>query len=144
MTVRVTTGGAGGGTDTDRAIITSFCQGALAASQTNLQLLRTRQTTAVQRPVVMDRAGSIVGLSVDAGTARSGGSATFEVWKNGVATGLTTTLDATNTQTNFVAQAKDLDTFVAGDRIDVRVTTDASWAPVTANNLECAVTVQYA
>jgi hypothetical protein len=134
----------GSGTDTDRAVITGFGQGSLAASQTNLQMIRTRQTNTVQRPVVMDRAGSIVGISVDANAVRTGGIATFEVWKNGVATGLTTTLDATNTQTNFAAQAKDLDTFVAGDRIDVRMTTDASWTPVTANSIECAVTVQYA
>lgn len=73
-------------------------------------------------PSVADRAGSILGVRVAADVARTGGSIVFEVYKNGVATGLTATIDGTNTQYAYATQAAGTDTFAAGDRLDVRAT----------------------
>jgi hypothetical protein len=65
--------------------------------------------------------------------ARTAGTLTVEVTINGTGTGLTAVLDGSNTQTSMATQAKDTDAFGAGSRIGVKLTTDASWAPVTAD-----------
>lgn len=70
--------------------------------------------------VVATHPGSIVGLSVIANAARTAGTATFEVYINGTATGLQVTIDGTNTTKHFASQAAKLDMFAAGDTIDVR------------------------
>jgi hypothetical protein len=79
------------------------------------------------------RAGSITGICVQSNAARTAGTLTVEVYKGGSATGLTAVLDGTNTTFKATTQAKDLDTFVAGDKLDIRITTDAGWLPVTAD-----------
>lgn len=93
-------------------------------------------------PYVADRAGSIVGLSVVVVNARTAGTFSVEVYKNGAATGLVATIDGTNTQYGFAVQAAGLDTFVARDRLDVRYTT-STFTPAANNGFEAAVTVQY-
>jgi hypothetical protein len=45
------------------------------------------------------RAGSIIGIAIRSNAARTAGTPTAEVFKNGVATGLMAVLNATNTQT---------------------------------------------
>jgi hypothetical protein len=110
---------------------------------TNAQLFRVvSDELLAPLPVVMDRAGSVVGLSVACTEARTGGTATFTVFHNGATTGFSVTLDATNTRYNSATQASGLDTFVANGRLDVRVTTSSSWTP-TSNDCEAVITVQY-
>lgn len=107
----------------------------LAASQTNLLLHRILRVDGVlgslQVGVAMIRAGSVTGISVTGTAARAAGTATFKVYKNGVDTGFSAVIDGTNTQYVAATQASGLDTFVAADRLDVRVTTDAGWSPTT-------------
>lgn len=79
------------------------------------------------------RSGSITGVWVHSGEARTAGTLTVEVYKNGAGTGLTAVLDGTNTTFKATTQAKDLDTLAAGDYLDIRFTTDGSWAPGTAD-----------
>lgn len=130
---------------TDRATIEGFGD-KTSASQTNLQLARcvpffgNASVTPLQVPIVTVRAGSITGISVALSAARTGGTATFEVWKNGVATGLTVVINGTNTQYHYTTQAAGTDTFVAGDRLDVRYTTDGSWAPTAYAEASIEVT----
>jgi hypothetical protein len=95
-----------------------------------------------QIPVVLDRAGSVVGISVACTEARTAGTATFTVFHNGATTGFGVTIDATNPQYNSATQASGLDTFAANGRLDVRVTTTALWAPTSAD-CEATITVQY-
>jgi hypothetical protein len=95
-----------------------------------------------QLPVVMDRAGSVVGLSVACTEARTAGTATFTVFHNGTTTGFGATLDASNPQFNSATQAAALDTFAANGRLDVRVTTSSDWNPTSAD-CEAVITVQY-
>jgi hypothetical protein len=78
------------------------------------------------------RVGSITGVVVKSNAARTAGTLTVEVFKNGAGIGLTAVLDATNTLTKSSTQAKDTDTFVAGDELDCRVTS-AGWTPTTAD-----------
>ncbi len=127
---------------TGKAVIAGFTEDNLAASLTDSQLYRDVQSVDIQIPVVMSHSGHIVGVSVAASEVRTAGTATFEVFKNTVATGLTTVLDGTDTQYASSTQATSLDTFVADDRLDIRVTTDGSWAPTTAD-VEAAITVQF-
>ncbi len=133
------TGGGGGGGG-GSALIVGFGEDDLAASLTDSQLYRNVQGVATQIPVVMSQEGSIIGISVAASATRSAGTATFEVFKNGTGTGLTTVLDGTDTQYASSAQAPSLDTFAAGDLLDIRVTTDGSWAPTTLE-VEAFITI---
>lgn len=90
-----------------------------------------RLTSAVDfddSPQVMTESGSIIGLSVVAGDARTSGTMTFEVYKNGVATGLSAVINGSNTQYVYATQATNTDTFVAGDRLEV-YSTNASYGP---------------
>jgi len=88
----------------------------------------------------MDRNGSIVGILArirNYGDGRTAGTMTLTVFKNGatLTTPLTAILDATNPRYNMNWQGTGVAgaTFVSGDTISIRVTTDASWAPTTAD-----------
>jgi hypothetical protein len=90
--------------------------------------------------VVAIEAGSILGISLVASTARVSGSIVCEVHKNGVGTGLTVTLDGTNTTTHYEVQAAGTDTFVAGDLLSV-VAAANDFGPDTAK-LEATIWCQ--
>jgi len=77
--------------------------------------------------------GSIVAISIASNAARTGGTLTVKPTVNGVEQTLAATLDATNTTYHYATQAKDAETFSAGDRLGVKITTDATWAPTTAD-----------
>jgi hypothetical protein len=96
----------------------------------------------LQRPIVAACPGSIVGVAAYLEAARTAGTLTFEVYKNGVATGLTAVIDGTNPQSTFGTQAPNVDTFAAGDLLDVRWTT-AGFAPITNPHFETTIDVVY-
>jgi hypothetical protein len=87
--------------------------------------------------VVMVRAGAVTGIAVASNEARTAGTLTVDVTINGTVTGLTAVLDATNTTTDTGTQDETLDTYVAADLIGVKITTDGSWAPTTADITVC-------
>ena len=99
----------------------------VAASQTNAYLIYNMTTGRATIPMV--RAGSIIGLAIIFNSDCTAGSLTAEVTKNGVGTGLTVVLDTSVTKATQTTQAKDTDTFVAGDLIGINITTTADWAP---------------
>lgn len=113
-----------------RSIVGSWYQENVAASQTAVMLSLAGQPTHTQ--MIMPRGGYVSGIAVRSNLARTAGTLTAEVYKNGVAIGLTATLDATNTATATTLQDA-VDAFNAGDQLAVRVTTDGSWAPTTAD-----------
>lgn len=87
-----------------------------------------------QANIRMPFAGKVVGISASMSAARTQGSATFEVFKNGSAlTGTPTcVIDATNTQRTYGASGTG--TFVAGDYLDVRVDMAGTYAPTTSES----------
>ncbi len=91
-----------------------------------------RLTGAAQNAFIPVRAGSITGVCVWSNAARTGGTLTVEVYKNGSATGLQAILNASYTTFKATLQDPNIDTFVAGDRLDVRIVT-SSWTPTTAD-----------
>jgi hypothetical protein len=109
----------------------NFMQSDVAAGQTDIQLNVLGLSGNTE--FVMPYAGSVIAISVASNAARSAGTLTVEPSINGTGTGLTTELDASPTQYNQATQAKDTDTFSAGDRLGVEITTDGSWAPTTAD-----------
>lgn len=88
----------------------------------------------------MPIAGSIIGISVYSNEARTADTLTVDATIDGAVTGLQAILDVDNTTIHYAVQAKDVDSFVAGDAIGVKITTGGSWAPTTADIL---VTVFY-
>lgn len=75
----------------------------------------------------------IVAITVSSSAARTAGTLTVEATLNGVATGLTAVLNATDTQWARKTQIRGSDTAVAGDRVGCTITTDAGWLPATAD-----------
>ena len=118
-----------------------FMQSDVAVSQTNAQLTvaEVRDVAAVVDDqnaadgYSMPFAGEVIGISLRSSAARTAGTATVEGMVGTVATGLTAVLDAANTQNKATTQIRGSDRFVAGDVVRARITTDASWAPVTAD-----------
>lgn len=82
---------------------------------------------------LMPQIGSIIGIAVLSNEARTSGTLTVEAYINDAPTGLTATLNGTNTFKHSTTQAKDIATFSANSKVDVRVTTTPDWAPTTAD-----------
>lgn len=115
-----------------RFSIDDFFQDNVAANQVAVILTRLGSTGFPTKWIAL-RAGSITGVAVKTNDARTAGTLTVEPFKNGTGIGLTAVLDGTNTIFKATTQAKDTDTFVAGDEVDIRITTDAGWTPTTAD-----------
>lgn len=116
-----------------RMAIDDFYQDNVAASQTDVQLSRLANPSYAPGCFIPVRAGSIVGLAVRSSENRTAGTLTVEVEVEGVKTGFTATLDAVDTFFAAETQDPDVDTFLAGKLIYVRITTSADWAPTTAD-----------
>ena len=110
--------------------LTGWVERDTPANVTDLPLRRFDIATMLE--VAPSRDGSVVGVSILINDARLTGTAEAEVTIDGVKTGLSATLDETNTLTHTATQAKDVDTFTAGQRIGVKLTT-ASWTPTTGD-----------
>lgn len=108
-----------------------FFQDNVAASQSDVALLVAGSGTVSE--VTMPFAGSVTGISIASNEARTADTLTVDATINGTASGLQATLDGDNTTYHYTTQAKDVDTFSAGDRLGVDITTGGSWAPVTAD-----------
>jgi hypothetical protein len=89
---------------------------------------------------VAKRAGSITGVSAALSAAITTGTITVKVFKNGVASGLSSAITATNAK-GYATAAIGTYTFVAGDLIDIRITTTADLDPLT---LDLTATVEVA
>jgi hypothetical protein len=107
----------------------------MAANLTNSQIFfvvgAAAQNAAGSR-IKMPYDGKVVGMAVSGSAARTGGTATFHVFKGGsdIGTSSDVLINGTNTQLHYSTGGTD--TFVAGDILDVRVTTSGTWAPTTA------------
>lgn len=112
----------------------TFYQNLVTANQTNVALLGPPST----RGYVAAEDGSICSLAVRSDAARTAGSFTIEPRINGTKIGFNLTIDGTNTTVNYDRQDQGIDTFVAGDLIDMVITSTAAWAPVTAN-IDCSI-----
>lgn len=116
-----------------------FMQDAAAASQSAAAMnvveayggttLSTLDVTEYQVPWDFD----LVGISIVSSAARTAGTLTVDASKNGSATGLQASLNATNTQRAYKRLPRESKRGVAGDRVGCLLTTDASWAPATAD-----------
>ncbi len=116
---------------TPRTWVGPFIQENVAASQTDVALDLGLASARTSLPAV--RPGSITGVVVRSAGARSAGTLTVEPTINGTGTGLTAVLNASNTTAKATTQPACLDAFVAGDALGVKITTDGSWAPTTAD-----------
>lgn len=119
-----------------------FYQDNVAANQSAVELACSGVAgtfSASATRAVMIRPGTVISICVKSNAARSAGTLTVEVYKNSTATGLTAVLDGTNTTFKATPQraksgdVASADVFAAGDELNVRITTDGSWAPTTAD-----------
>jgi hypothetical protein len=106
-----------------------FVQINCAASQSDVALT----VAEVSDGYVMPSPGEVVGVTVRSNAARTGGTLTADALIRGTAAGLTAVLNATTTNNKVSKQPRGKDEFSAGAYIGAKVTTDASWTPVTAD-----------
>lgn len=102
----------------------------VAASQSAVALTRISGPDFGDK-LVLPRAGSLTGICAKASTAVTAGSATIEAYVGTNTTGLTCVLDVTNSTFKATTQAKDADTFAAGDELSLKITTSTNFAPTT-------------
>ncbi|MFN0118452.1 MAG: hypothetical protein ACKVQC_09210 [Elusimicrobiota bacterium] len=118
----------------------------LAISQTNLQMQlevgSAAQVVGGSR-IIMPFNGKAVGICVSGSAARTAGTATFQIFKNAVDIGSTSdaVIDGTNTQ--FVCSSGGTGTFVTGDLLDIRVTTDAALLPAATTEYTASLIVDF-
>ncbi len=124
-----------------RLLDMDYFQDNVAASQVAVPLRRGSSGVSQITSYTMSYPGSVIAISVRSNAARTAGTLTVEVIISGSDTGLTAVLDGTNTTVDVTTQDADLDTFSTTSQIAVRITTDASWLPVTAD-ISVEVTVE--
>lgn len=83
--------------------------------------------------------GRIIGLTVSGSAARAAGTATFTVFRNNAATTVTAAINATNTQ--FAYSNTGTVAFVAGDLLDIRVTTNGTFTE--GNNYAAWIIIEW-
>lgn len=81
---------------------------------------------------VMELDGSVIGITITSNEARTAGTITVDATINGTATGLQAVLDGTNIQYHYATQLPETDTFSAGDRLGVDLTS-VGWTPTSAD-----------
>lgn len=111
------------------SVVAGWYQDNAAANQSAVVLPMANARTEVPMPAD----GHVVGIVVYSNAARAAGTLTVDATINGTVTGLTAVLDGSNTQTKATRQAQNLDKFAAGNRLGVKITTDAGWLPTTAD-----------
>ncbi len=104
----------------------------LAASQTALQATRDIAGTQSQVGVRMPYAGSIIALGYEGNESKTAGTATFVVYIAAEAT-LATVTWSTNNAGDIITFPASTYPFDPQELVDVRVTTDSSFAPTTVD-----------
>ena len=110
----------------------------------NMPKIGNAEHDAFDNDLVMGKAGSLILVYVLSNAARTDGDITVSAWKNGASwSSIQANLDAVNTTFDTGGpQAAGIDTFVAGDRLSMRVAGPGGWLPTTAD-LRAGVVVQW-
>jgi hypothetical protein len=77
--------------------------------------------------MIMAFDGRITGIAVSGSAACTAGTAIFRVFRNNAATAVSTTISTANPQ--YVYLNTGTETFVTGDILDIRVSTDGTFSP---------------
>lgn len=117
-----------------------FYQDNVPASQSAVALTNLGDAARTWYPA--KGAGSIVAIAVQSNAARSAGTLTVDATIDGAVTGFQAILNGTNTTTKVTTQEAGITTHTSGQKLGVKITTDGSWAPTTAD-ITVSVTVRY-
>lgn len=109
-----------------------FSQAALAINQSAVAITVV-ETSADTIEYVIPWEYEVVGISASVSEARTAGTATVDATIDTTATGLQAVIDGTNTLRDTGTQARGTDVGAAGSRVGVKLTTDGTWAPTTAD-----------
>lgn len=117
-----------------RLLLDGWYQENVVASQVAVVMGRmSAASTAFILGWAAHRVGSLTSVWVKSNANRTGGTCSVTVFKNGVSTGLAVQLNAGNLSYDTTYSAKYAIPFAVGDILDLRVTTDAGWLPITAD-----------
>jgi hypothetical protein len=103
----------------------------------------TNGSTYTANEYEMPWAGSIVGVSIYADDTITSGTCYGDPTVNGTASGLQAQVDVTNTIHHANSQAKDTDAFSANDRLGVKLTSSATFAPAATTSCIICVNVTF-
>lgn len=120
--------------------IDGWWQDDVSASQSNAAL--SRYGGAQTREFIVPRGGHLRAIGMRISEAQTGGTLTLEYWKNNGGPNETVVIDTNGQQyarATFQRQANPIN---AEDRIELRISTDGSWAPNTAD-LHAWIEVEY-
>ncbi len=106
-----------------------FAQTNVAASQTDVQL---KDASGQVEGVSMPFAGEVVAIGADLSAAGTAGSLTIGATKGGTENAATT-MTITTQSAAVKTLPRGTMRFVAGDKLGVEITTNASWEPITAD-----------
>lgn len=112
-------------------VVDGWYQENVAASQTNVNLGRGGGT--ITQRFYLPKAANLRAVGVFSNEARTAGTLTVGIWWDGAGPNSTVALDATNTTSNRTLIDRKTTAIGAGSWLEMRVTTDASWAPTTAD-----------
>jgi hypothetical protein len=119
------------------AVIFGIDNLAASASATQLYVsIPGSAAVASQQGYVFPFRGSIIGLSFRANASVSAGSATFTVYKEAVAMP-NTKIDWSSGSDSYVSFPEGTYGFVAGEELDVRVSTTSAYSPTTTDIMVC-------
>lgn len=79
--------------------------------------------------IVAPRAGFVSLIAIRGSTASTGGSAQIELVISGASTGVVAVLESGDTHTTTITDTA----FAAGDRLSLKLTSDSSWSPTSAD-----------
>ena len=120
---------AAGGSYGRRWLLEGWGEENVPGTRAATRLYRFGNAAVWQRAVILARGGTITGLGVAVSEARTGGSATVEIYVAGAATGVTAVLD--DTSTTGAWEVADV-SFEVGELIELYLTT-SGWTPTGAD-----------
>lgn len=112
-----------------RMLLEGWADENIAANRSATRLFRFGNAVNHQRAALMPRGGVVMGFGLMSNEARTGGSATLELYVGGVATGVTAVLDGGATV--YTWEACEV-SFEAGEGIELYLSS-SGWGPTSAD-----------
>ena len=130
---------AGGGY---RVAYEDFFQNDIPADQVSTKISRLASAATSPQSLIVMRTGSITAVGIRGNAAVTAGTITVSVFKNAVPIGLTAQLNTTDPTFKFINQAKDADSFVGGDILDLNIVS-VGLAPAGTLDVRCILEIEY-
>ena len=114
-------------------VVDGWTQDNVDSSQTNVSLERYGGTTLISRRFYITKPTDLRELGVALNDARTAGTLTIGLGWNGGGPNKTVVIDGSNSTINTTEFARANTTLAVGDYLEIKITTDSAWRPLTAD-----------